>query len=215
MSFNLSAKEYVEYLEKIAERIKDSKEYITKLDSETGDGDHWANINMGFENILTQKEALAQMTMPDLLKKVGMTMMSKVGGSSGILYGSAYMAASKALAGKETLDLEGLGTMYGTMLQEMMNRGKAQPGQKTMLDALAPAAEKFNELAGKGLSDKEVLEAVKQAAVDGGLATKDMPAVKGRASYREDKGVGFLDPGAITMSYQIESLCDYIIENLL
>ena len=196
MGFCLDSKEYVSYLEKIAERIKDSKEYITKLDSETGDGDHWANINMGFESILKQKDELLKLNMPDLLKKVGMTMMSKVGGSSGILYGSAYVAASKALAGKDALDLEGLCTMYATMLQEMMNRGKAEPGHKTMLDSLAPAVDKFKELAGKGLSDKEVLEEVKKAAVEGGLATKDMPATKGRASYREDKGVGFLDPGA-------------------
>lgn len=215
MSFVITSKDYVGYIKKAAQKIAENGEYISKLDSVTGDGDHWANINLGFTSMVEAADELEKVSMDAVFKKIGMLMMSKIGGSSGVLYGGAYMAAGNAVAGKESLTSEDLCLALDTMVKDMMQRGKAEPGFKTMIDALYPAVETYKKCLADGVGDKETLEAVKKAAIDGAEATKDMEAVKGRASYQNNKGVGHLDPGAVTMSYQIECLCDYIIENVL
>ena len=215
MSFIISSKDYVGYIKKAAQKIAENGEYISKLDAVTGDGDHWANINLGFTSMVEVADELEAMSMDAVFKKIGMLMMSKIGGSSGVLYGGAYMAAGNKLAGKSSFSSEDLCLALETMVTDMMNRGKAEPGFKTMIDALYPAVEAYKKALEEGLDDKTTLENVKKASLDGAEATKDMEAVKGRASYQNNKGVGHLDPGAVTMSYQIECLCDYIIENIL
>lgn len=215
MSFVMTSKDYVSYIKIAAKRIHENGEYISKLDAVTGDGDHWANINLGFENLVAAADEMEKMPMDGVFKKIGMLMMSKIGGSSGVLYGGAYMAAGKALAGKETITSEELCLALETMVNDMMNRGKAQPGFKTMIDSLYPAVEAYKAALAEGKSDADTMDAVKKAAMDGAEATRGMEAVKGRASYQTNKGVGHLDPGAVTMSYQLECLCDYVKENLL
>ena len=215
MSFTMTSKDYVAYINVAAKKIHDNGEYISKLDATTGDGDHWANINMGFENLVAAGAEMEKMPMCDVFKKIGMLMMSKIGGSSGVLYGGAYMAAGKAIAGKETIDSAELCLALETMVNDMMTRGKAQPGFKTMIDSLYPAVQAYKAALERGDSDADTMAAVKKAAIDGAEETKKMEAVKGRASYQANKGVGHLDPGAVTMSYQLECLCDYVTEHLL
>lgn len=215
MSFVMTSKDYVSYIKIAAKRIHENGEYISKLDAVTGDGDHWANINLGFENLVAAADEMEKMPMDGVFKKIGMLMMSKIGGSSGVLYGGAYMAAGKALAGKESITSEDLCLALETMVNDMMNRGKAEPGFKTMIDSLYPAVQAYKAALAEGKSDADTMAAVKQAAMDGAEATKGMEAVKGRASYQTNKGVGHLDPGAVTMSYQLECLCDYVKDNLL
>lgn len=215
MSFVMTSKDYVSYIKIAAKRIHENGEYISKLDAVTGDGDHWANINLGFENLVAAADEMEKMPMDGVFKKIGMLMMSKIGGSSGVLYGGAYMAAGKALAGKETINSEELCLALETMVNDMMARGKAEPGFKTMIDSLYPAVQAYKAALAEGKSDADTMDAVKKAAMDGAEATKAMEAVKGRASYQTNKGVGHLDPGAVTMSYQLECLCDYVKDNLL
>jgi len=215
MSFTLTPADYVGYINAAAVKIRDNGDYITGLDAITGDGDHWANINMGFENLVAAGDAMKAMPMDGVFKKIGMIMMSKIGGSSGVLYGGAYMAAAKAVAGKAELSSEDLCASLEAMVNDMMQRGKAEPGYKTMIDSLYPAVQAYKAALAAGKSDADTLADVKKAAEDGAEATKGMQAVKGRASYQTDKGVGHLDPGAVTMSYQIGCLCDYIAANLL
>lgn len=215
MSFVMTSKDYVSYIRIAANRIHEDGEYISKLDAVTGDGDHWANINLGFENLVAAANEMETMPIDKVFKKIGVLMMSKIGGSSGVLYGGAYMAASKALAGKETITSEELCLALETMVNDMMKRGKAEPGFKTMIDSLHPAVQTYKTALAEGRSDADIMAAVKQAAMDGAEATKDMEAVKGRASYQTNKGVGHLDPGAVTMSYQLECLCDYVRDHLL
>ena len=210
MGFTLTSGDYVDYIGIVAKRIHENGDYISGLDAATGDGDHWANINLGFENLVAAGDELRAMPIDGAFRKIGMLMMSKIGGSSGILYGSAYVAASKKCAGKAELDAQGLCEALEAMVQDMMNRGKAEPGMKTMIDALYPAVEAFKRGLAAGEDEKAVLAAVKQASIDGAEATRDMVAVKGRATYQPNKGVGHLDPGAVTMSWQIAGLCDYI-----
>lgn len=215
MGFTLTAKDYVGYLRAAADKIARSGDYITGLDAATGDGDHWVNINMGFAAMVEAAGELEALPIDGVFKKIGMLMMSKVGGSSGILYGGAYMAAAKTCAGRASIDSAGLCAALDAMVNDMMSRGKAEPGFKTMIDALYPAVEAYKAGIAAGKAEADILAEVKRAAEDGAEGTKAMEAVKGRASYQADKGVGHLDPGAVTMSYQIACLCDYITSNLL
>ena len=213
MSFTLSSKDYIEFIKKTAEHIGGCGDYISSLDAATGDGDHWINMNMGLTALTAKADELSQMGISECFKDIGMTYMSAVGGSAGILYGGAYIAASKLSAGQQSLTSEMLGSVLEAMAGDMINRGKSEPGFKTMIDSIYPAAKAYKEALAEGLSDADLLSRVKTAAIDGAEATTAMPAVRGRASYQTDKGVGHLDPGAVTMSYQLADLCDYILEN--
>ena len=214
MCVQLTTADYIEWLKRAYKKIHENGDYITALDAATGDGDHWANINMGFEKLVEMADELSVLNLSDALKKIGMTMMSAIGGSSGILYGSAYVEAAKALEGVEILTNKDVCKMLESMLGAMMSRGKSEPGFKTMIDALHPAVKCYKSCIIQGLGELETFELVKKAASDGAQSTKDMEAVRGRAYYQANKGVGHLDPGAITMYYQIETLVDYMSERL-
>lgn len=212
MEFQIDTKDFIAYFQKTKEVIAQQRDYVTELDSTTGDGDHWVNVNMGFEKITALSTDLEKMSLSDMFKKVGMTMYSAVGGSSGALYGSGYMAASRACMGKDSLDVHTLYEVYDAMLREIMKRGKTEPGQKTMIDALSEALRYYKEALDQGLDEKEVIAKFIEGAKAGAESTKDMEAVKGRASYRTDKGVGHLDPGAVTMAMQLECMGNYILK---
>ena len=214
MGFQIDTKDFIAYFEQTKKVIAGQREYVTELDSTTGDGDHWVNINMGFEKITALSQELETMDLAAMFKKVGMTMYSAVGGSSGALYGSGYMAASRYCTGKDYLDVHSLYEMYEAMLQEIMKRGKTEPGQKTMLDALSQALLAYKAALDAQADEKEVITSFIEGAKQGAESTRDMEAVKGRASYRTDKGVGHLNPGAVTMAMQLESMGTIILEKL-
>lgn len=215
MTVKMTVNDFIQYFNQTKDRIYKEKDYVTELDSATGDGDHWVNVNKGFEQITSGlKDAPADLTFVDLFKNIGMTMFSSVGGSSGALYGSGYVAASKICKEKKyihELDVHALYDVYHAILVEMMKRGKTEPGQKTMVDSLYSALQAYQEAMDAEKSEKEIIMAFIKGANDGAQATREMAAVKGRASYRTDKGVGHLDPGAITMAMQLESLGKYIL----
>ncbi|MCT4563200.1 MAG: dihydroxyacetone kinase subunit DhaL [Maledivibacter sp.] len=210
MNIKMTAKDYMEYIELVTKKIEQNKDYITELDSITGDGDHWANMNMGFQKLVENKEELAAMELKDMFKKIGMLIMSTVGGSSGVLYGSAYIGASKIIGDKEYLDIKLLCDVLEEELSAIMKRGNAEPGFKTMIDSLAPAVNRFKAALKSNGDESTALQELKQGAIDGMNSTKDMEAVRGRAFYQANKGVGHLDPGAVTMCYQLEILVDYL-----
>ncbi|MFM1651571.1 dihydroxyacetone kinase subunit DhaL [Brevibacillus sp. B_LB10_24] len=211
MGFRISSKDYMQYLKNAAKMIDEHGDYITKLDAATGDGDHWTNISKGFEKLVSSAEELEQLPISDCFKRIGMLMMSTIGGSSGILYGGAYLAAAKKIEGKQDINSQELFQSLDAMVHSMMERGKAKPGYKTMIDALYPAVEAYQACMEKGLDETETLQAVKQAAIAGAQSTREMEAVRGRACYQANKGVGHIDPGAVTMSYQLSALVDTIL----
>ena len=210
MGFVLSSKDYMEYIKLAAAKIHENGDYVTALDSATGDGDHWSNINMGFEKLVDEAPELEKLGVFELFKKIGSIMMSVIGGSSGVLYGSAYIGAAKVLKDKEGIDNAEMCNVLEAMLDSIMSRGNAKPGFKTMIDCLYPAVEMYKDCVAKGVPEEKTVEMVKTAAIDGAQSTMNMEAVRGRACYQANKGVGHLDPGAVTMSYQIETLMDYI-----
>lgn len=206
----ISASIYCEYIQRAANAIALQGDYVTQLDLETGDGDHWVNIHAGFHALCEMRNELEIGPMDTCFKKIGMTLMRQMGGSSGVLYGSGYIAASKSVGCKQEIDLDTLFLAMQAMLDAMMARGNAAPGMKTMIDVLAPAVTAYKQQQEGHGSQREILSKVAEAAKNGMEATRDMPAVKGRASYRLDKGIGHLDPGAATMYIQIKELCDYL-----
>ena len=137
-----------------------------------------------------------------ILKTVGMTLVSTVGGASGPLYGSAYMKAGMAMAGKEEMDMDDFLSMMKTAVEAVEQRGKATVEEATMLDAMVPSLKAMEEAAAEGKTTKEVLDAGVQAAWAGD--TKDLVATKGRASYVGERGLGHQDPGATSYSYMLE-----------
>lgn len=214
MAFEMTAADYAEYIKKAYALIHENGDYVTELDLATGDGDHWSNINMGFEKLVENNEKLAGMSVSDELKEIGKIMMAVIGGSSGVLYGSAYLAAAKSVKSKEVLGKQELCDVLEAMLNAIVSRGQAQEGFKTMIDSLAPAVKEYKKCLEEDADDKTLCERVKKAAVDGAENTKNMEAVRGRATYQANKGVGHLDPGAVTMSYQISVLMDCVMEKL-
>lgn len=212
MGFSLRSRDYVEYIKRAYELIHSRGDYITELDSATGDGDHWTNLNMGFESLVQQAERLEEMELSEQFREIGRIMMSVIGGSSGILYGSAYIAASRPLEGKEKIGEETLYEVLLSMLDAIISRGQAKEGDKTMIDSLAPAVKKYKECLDQKKDTALLFEEVKKAAEEGAENTKKMEAVRGRASYQADRGLGHLDPGAVTMSYQLVTLMDFAAE---
>lgn len=207
----LNSADYVEFLKKAYAKIHAEGEYITELDATVADGDHWVNMDSGFGALVEQADELASLEPADLFMQIGKTMMFVIGGSSGVLYGNAYMNAAKGLRGKAAIGMVDLCNVLDDMLAGIEDIGEGKPGMCTMIDALDPAVRAFKEGLENGLDDAVLLATVKAAAVAGAQATKDMPCNRGRASYLDNRGVGFLDPGAVTMSYQVEALMDHVI----
>lgn len=210
MGFELNSRDYMEYVKQAYELIHGQGDYITALDSATGDGDHWTNINMGFEKLVEEAGRLEVLEVPDMLKEIGKIMMAVIGGSSGVLYGSAYLAAAKEMKETKTINNKDLCRILNAMLTAIMSRGNAERGWKTMIDCLGPAVDCYQACITDGVSEAETAARVRQAAIGGAEATREMEAVRGRATYQANKGVGHLDPGAVTMSYQIVTLMDFI-----
>ena len=200
----LTVEGYASYLRNVIGKISAEKEYITGLDSVLGDGDHWANLMVGFNRILEQIDELKKCDFETLFKQIGKIFLNSSGGSSGILYCSAYLSAAPYLKGKDEISVSDLAEILRLEQKGIEARGGAKPGDKTMLDTLAAAA--AAAAGGDGGSEDDLLRRISAGAYEGMSSTKEMEARKGRACYRKDKGVGHIDPGAVTMYYQIEYL---------
>jgi phosphoenolpyruvate---glycerone phosphotransferase subunit DhaL len=185
----------------MATAMEENRRQLTKLDSEIGDGDHGNNMNRGFQAALERLDDADPSTPADVLKAVSMALISKVGGAAGPLYGTAFLRASTALGDKEEVSARDAAEALEAALGGLKKRGKAEVGDKTMVDALEPAAEAAKEAAGEG-SVAEVLRAAAGAAKEGAESTVPMTARRGRASYLGARAEGHQDPGA-TSTYML------------
>ncbi|MDQ4083123.1 MAG: dihydroxyacetone kinase subunit DhaL [Actinomycetota bacterium] len=180
----------------MAAAMEEHRRALTRLDSEIGDGDHGNNMHRGFQAALERLEATTPQSPADALKAVSTALISKVGGAAGPLYGTAFLRASTALSGKEDLSPEDVAEAIGAALSGVKQRGMAEEGDKTMVDALAPAAEAAKEAASAGSGAGEVFRAAAEAAGEGAEATVELTAKRGRASYLGERAAGHMDPGA-------------------
>ncbi len=186
----------VAWLERLATVYEENRDYLTELDSPIGDADHGANMARGFSKVKEKLPTIQEKPLDGLLKDVGMTLVSTVGGSSGPLYGTLFMKAGMALKNKETVDLEAVVAMFDEALSGVVQRGKAELEDKTMVDALHPAVNALKQALADGVDLSDALQQATEAAEAGMKATTDMQARKGRASYLGERSVGHQDPGA-------------------
>lgn len=196
-------------ISKISEKIIADKDFLTELDREIGDSDHGINMARGF-NAVMEKLSPDENDIGAVLKKTGMTLLSKVGGASGPLYGTAYMEAGKIMAGKTEINAEDLKLIFEAAIAGIQKRGKAVKGEKTMLDALIPATEKYSQKISEGSDIVSALDEACKSAREGVEFTKTIIATKGRASYLGERSIGHQDPGATSMTLTLEAILDYL-----
>lgn len=180
-----------------ARSIADAKVELVELDRQIGDGDHGENLNRGFQAVVAKLDAVTEppQLIGDVLKTVATTLMSSVGGASGPLYGTAFLRAAK-VSGLPELDSHAVVALLEGALEGITARGKAQVGEKTMVDAWSPAVDAAVAAADAGASPEEVLVAAEKAAAAGAESTIPLVATKGRASYLGERSAGHKDPGA-------------------
>lgn len=195
-------------IDAVADNIIKNKEYLTELDAAIGDADHGINMAKGFKAVKKKLPELKDKDCGNVLKMVGMTLVSTVGGASGPLYGTAFMRAGKVIDSKDKLEVEDLGKIFDAALEGIKARGKAQKGDKTIVDTLEPAVE---VLKNSKLESKEVLKETLDVAKKGMQYTKEITAKKGRASYLGERSIGHQDPGATSCYIMLETIFDKIV----
>jgi phosphoenolpyruvate---glycerone phosphotransferase subunit DhaL len=193
------------WMHEFATQVTDHCELLTQLDSAIGDADHGANMVRGMGAAVAAVDAQPWDTAAGLLKRVGMTLVSTVGGASGPLYGTFFLRMATAAADVEFLDAGAFGTSLRAGLEGVVSRGKAEAGDKTMFDALAPAVDAFDAALAAGDDLGTALHAAAGAAAAGRDATIPLLARKGRASYLGERSVGHQDPGATSAALLIAS----------
>ena len=185
------------------------RDELVELDRQIGDGDHGENLARGFTAVLARLDGLTEppATIGDVLRLVATTLMASVGGAAGPLYGTAYLRAAK-VTGVAELDGHGVVALLEAGLEGIVVRGKAAPGEKTMVDAWTPAVEAAVAAADNGAPASAVLAAAADGARAGALATIPMVATKGRASYLGERSAGHLDPGARSSELILRAAAD-------
>jgi dihydroxyacetone kinase-like protein len=195
-------------LRAVAAHIQANKETLTHADQAIGDGDHGIGMARGFAAVAEMLDAESFETLDALFKKTGMKLVMSIGGAAGVIFGTLFTGGAKQLAGRTRFDSEALALLLTDGLDAIMTRGKAKPGDKTMIDALAPAAEKAQTLSGEPLD--AALADVAAAAHVGMEASRDMIATMGRAKTLAERALGHPDPGAVTVSLILKSMADYV-----
>jgi dihydroxyacetone kinase-like protein len=188
-------------IDTVAARIIAAADELTALDSAIGDADHGLNMKRGFEAVMADKAQILAKPAGDALKALGMTLVMKVGGASGPLYGTLFMTLGKELPAEPTV-ADGARALQASV-EALKARGKADFGNKTMLDVLGPVA---THLASGNAS----FDSVRALAAERAEATVPMKAIKGRASFLGDRSIGHMDPGARSSQIMIEAVCDVL-----
>lgn len=194
----------------ISSKIETEKDYLTELDNVIGDGDHGINMARGFQMVESKLPTLEGKDIGTILKTVGMTLVSTVGGSSGPLYGTAFMKAGMSMAGKTDISLSDFLTCLDVAIEGVKMRGKSTQGEKTMLDSMIPALHAMQEASGSAADTKAVFAAGIAAAKDGVEYTKTIIATKGRASYIGERSIGHQDPGATSFTDILEAIASVL-----
>jgi dihydroxyacetone kinase-like protein len=202
MEEKVSQTQIVDWFEKIAKTIEENKDYLTELDAAIGDADHGINMDRGFKKAIAQLLQNRNSDIGTLLKTIAMTLISSVGGASGPLYGTLFLRASSTVAGKQDLTAQDLANLLQAGKDGVIQRGKANLGDKTMLDALSPAVETYTTAIGQNRSLVDALREAISATEEGMKTTIPLVAKKGRASYLGERSAGHQDPGA-TSTYLI------------
>ena len=205
---SISRDAIVAWTEAVAAAIRANKDYLTQLDSDIGDADHGTNLDRGFQAVLGKLAAVADKDIGAVLKTVGMTLVSTVGGAGGPLYGTFFIQMGTTATGKFELALVDWAAVLEAGVDGVVMRGKANLGDKTMVDALTPALEALKTAAAEGATLPEALQRSAEAAEQGMRATIHLVARKGRASYLGERSAGHQDPGATSTYLLLKAAAD-------
>lgn len=193
----------------VAEEVKASEGYLTELDIPVGDGDHGRNMSMAFGEVKFELPRMRCACVEDVLLAVGTIIMDVCGGASGVLFGTMFVSGTVRRQKHFTMSLEDLAEIFRVSLDALMSRGKAKPGDKTMIDALEPAVRAFEESAEDDLPLKDGLRKAAEQAKKGMEHTKELQASFGRARYYPEKGMGLQDPGATSVWIIFQAMADW------
>lgn len=205
---NLDLSDTIEMVKQVALSIIDSEPLLTDADRNLGDGDHGLGMERGMKAVIEKIESSSFNQISDVFKSAGMAMMSSMGGASGALFGTLFRNGGKALDGEETLNSEGLKNFLNAANDGVKLRGGASPGDKTMIDALEPAAREASE--NISLPLYELISLVSQAADRGKEESKDMIATMGRAKTLGERSLGHPDAGACSVAIILKSMSEFI-----
>jgi len=195
------------WLQGSAVAMREQRDYLTQLDAAIGDADHGTNMDRGFTSVVAKLEELDDSTPPGkMLVTAGSTLVSTVGGASGPLWGTALRRAGRSIGDGESFDGAALALALEAALDGVVELGAAQPGDKTMVDALQPAVRALRERVDGGASAADALTAAREAAEEGMQATVPLQASKGRASYLGERSIGHQDPGATSTVFILRAL---------
>ncbi|MDB4894362.1 MAG: dhaL [Firmicutes bacterium] len=194
----------------IAAAVRSQRDYLSELDNAIGDGDHGHNLAKGFDAVAEKVLVNPDPDLGKLLQQVGMTLISTVGGAAGPLYGTAFLRMATQLAGKQEMALADLPQLLDAAIGGIKQRGKAERGEKTMLDSLIPAQEALAQAVADGKEPDAALELAAQAAEAGVAYTRSIRATKGRASYLGERSVGHQDPGATSTALILRTIQRHI-----
>lgn len=195
----------------VAGVLAEHADEVTELDQTLGDGDHVFNLQRGIDALLPLADELSGMEWSAAFQKIGMTVMSTIGGASGSLYGTLFVTLGKAMRGK-AMDLASFADAFAQAVDAVKARGKADQGDKTMLDVLIPAAQVLRQYGSQSLPLNQVLAAIREAAAAGLESTRDLLATKGRASFLGERARGHLDAGAKTSQLMIGAISNVLTE---
>ena len=198
----------VRWVGAFAEAIAENKEYLTALDAAIGDADHGINMNRGMQAVMTKLQAGDPQDIGSLLKTVGMALVSSVGGAGGPLYGTFFLQLGSKATGKDELTDDDWVAMLAAAVEGVQMRGKAEPNDKTMVDALIPARDALAAAVAAGEPFADALQASAAAAEEGMKATIPLVARKGRASYLGERSAGHQDPGATSSWLLLKTAAD-------
>jgi phosphoenolpyruvate---glycerone phosphotransferase subunit DhaL len=197
------------WIRRFAEEVEANKEYLTQLDAAVGDADHGINMQRGMSAVIAKVDAQAdEQDVGALLKTVGMTLVSTVGGAGGPLYGTLFLQMGTAAAGKGELSPDDWAAALEAGIAGVQSRGKAEPGDKTMIDALVPGRDAFKAALGGGATFADALRQSAAAAEQGMRDTIPLVARKGRASYLGERSAGHQDPGATSSHLLLEAAAE-------
>jgi dihydroxyacetone kinase-like protein len=201
---SISSTEVRDWIQAYAAEVAEHRAELVKLDTAIGDGDHGTNMDRGMRKAVEKLDDVEGDDIGALLKAVGMALVSSVGGAAGPLYGTLFLQMGTAAAGRDEVDLAGWTEMLEAGVTGVQARGKAEPGDKTMLDALIPALDALRSAADDGADLHDALRRSADAAAEGMRATTPLEARKGRASYLGPRSVGHQDPGATSSQLLLE-----------
>lgn len=202
-----------DWIHRFRDAVTEKRDWLTELDSAIGDADHGANMARGMDAVVAKIDDGSPGTIDELLKSVGMTLVSSVGGASGPLYGTLFLRMGMTAGSVSELDAAALAGALRAGLDGVVARGKAEAGDKTLIDALTPALDALDQAIARGDDLPAATAEAARAAAEGRDATLDLVARKGRASYLGERSAGHLDPGAASTTLLLEALAAAVADS--